>query len=346
MNNKPKVLVVADQCFWAYHDMQKFIKEHLSDQFDIYTDFIVFYPLLCPGSLRDRLGRWRLLASSWPHRRLLRRGETYNIVLLLGFYYQFQSKISFRTQHLIKGIHTDGFPPIGVEESDKAITMDRFVCKYLGDADAIVCGTQSIADRFRPHFPKVFCATDSWEKKFKRLTPKTKNTTKRFLVGWTGNPKRVFKGYYDFIVPAIREASKLRPGIQLKSRFEGPIETLPRFYDDVDVVLIASIGDSGPSLFSEACCCDVPAVANRSGRPAEIIQDGINGLLVDRDVRAMRDALVLLYDDRDLLFSFSQRIRADLVKVYGVEPMTRAWRDLLRAVLDLNTRPPFASADL
>jgi glycosyltransferase involved in cell wall biosynthesis len=57
------------------------------------------------------------------------------------------------------------------------------------------------------------------------------------------------------------------------------------------------------------------------GFTGRFIQNGIRGLLVDRDVTAMRDALVHLYDDRDLLFSFSQRIRADLVNLYGVKPM-------------------------
>jgi hypothetical protein len=331
---KPKVLVVADRCFWAYHDMQTFIKEELSEQFDIYTDFIIFHQPAPRQSLREWVGRRRFLARSRPYRRLLPRGETYDVVLLLGFYFQVCSNITFRMRHLVKCIHTDNFPPPGVDESDLGISMDQFVTKYLAGAEAIICGTQGIANRYRPYFPRVFCATDSWERRFGRLTPKTMNTGAQFIVGWTGQPKTAFKGYYDFVVPAVQEAARLRPGIRLKSRFEGPLETLPRFYDDVDVVLIASVGDSGPSLFSEACCCDVPAVANRSGRPAEIIQDGVNGLLVDRDVTAMRDALVRLYDNRDLLFSFSQRIRGDLTRVYGARPMARAWQECLESVLE------------
>jgi glycosyltransferase involved in cell wall biosynthesis len=340
---KPKVLVVADRCFWAYHDMQKFLQTELSDRYDIYTDFVIFYQSAPRQSLRERIGRWRFLAKSQGYRRLLPPGETYDVVLLLGFYFQVCSDIAFRTKHLIKCIHTDNFPPPGIDDSDQAITMDEFVAKYLTGAEAVICGTRGIANRFEPYVPKVFTATDSWERRFHRLTPKVKNTGPQFIVGWTGQPKTTFKGYYDFVVPAVQEAAKLRPGIQLKSRFEGPIETLPRFYDDVDVVLIASVGDSGPSLFSEACCCDVPAVANRSGRPAEIIQHEVNGLLVERDVVAMRDALVRLYDDRDLLFSFSQRIRGDLTRVYGAEPMARAWQECLDFVLEAESCRPAAN---
>ena len=333
-DERPKVLVVADRCFWAYHDMQKFIRRHLSGEFDIYTDFAMFHPSAHPETFMTKVWKWKYLAKSLRYRRVLPRGEPYDLVVLLGFYFQVTSRMTVRTRHLIKCIHTDSFPPPGIEESDQAISMAGFLSKYLDGAEALVCGTKGIADRYRPYFPRVFCATDSWEEQFGRLTPKTKNTGPRFLVGWTGQPRTAFKGYYDFVVPAVQEAAKLRPGIELKSRFEGPLSTLPRFYDDVDVVLIASVGDSGPSLFSEACCCDVPAVSNRSGRPAEIIQDGVNGLLVERNVTAMRDALVRLYDDRDLLFSFSQRIRNDLTRVYGVKPMARAWQDCFEAVLE------------
>lgn len=333
MSNRIKILVVSDRCFWAYHEIQKFIKVHLSDQFDIYTDFIMFYPPVPAKSLKNQLSRWRSYVLAWPHRRLARSNITYDIVVLLGFYYQFQSKISFQTKHLIKGIYTDGFPPNGVDASDKNISIEQFIAKYLGDADAIVCGSRLISDRYKQYFPQVYYANATNESLFKRLAPKTKNTTKRFVVGWTGNPSREFKGYHDYVVPAVQEAAKLRPDIELKSRFRGPLKTLPRFYDDVDVVLIASVGDAGPSLFQEASLCDVPAISNYSGVPSEIIENEINGLVVEREVSAMRDAIIRLYDDRELLYSFSNRIRTDFIKLRGVKQMTQAWRDLFKTVL-------------
>jgi hypothetical protein len=66
-----------------------------------------------------------------------------------------------------------------------------------------------------------------------------------FVVGWTGNPDRSFKGFYDFVVPAVEKAASLRKGVTLKARFKGPYGTLPRFYSDVDVLLIASSADAG-----------------------------------------------------------------------------------------------------
>src|SRR5690606_7834579 len=110
-------------------------------------------------------------------------------------------------------------------------------------------------------------------------------------VGWTGNPKRQFKGFYDYVVPAVELAQKRYPGISLKARFGGPFGTLHRFYDEVDVVLIASVADAGPSMFMEAALRGVPSIANRSRRPAELVRHGENGMLVHRDVEAYAQSL-------------------------------------------------------
>ncbi len=116
------------------------------------------------------------------------------------------------------------------------------------------------------------------------MNPKILNKSSRFVVGWTGTPNRPFKGFHDYIVPAVERAAQMRPGLELKTRFSGPLETLPRFYDDVDVILIASSADAGPSLFMEGGFCEVPSISTRIGIPSEVIEHGQNGLFVERNV--------------------------------------------------------------
>ena len=337
-STKSNILIVADQSLWAYHEIQKFIKRHLSDQFNIFTDFSIFYKSNPTESLRYTLGRWRLGLIAWPFRKTAPISVKYDIIVVLGFYFPYPQKLTQNTRFLIKGIYTDGFPPKGVAPSDRNISIEHFCDKYLEGAHALVCGSHQIVERYQNCFPVVRFANAIDESLFRRVSPKLLSRDDRFVVGWTGNPNREFKGYYDYIIPAVKKAAESRPGIVLKSKFKGSLKTLPRFFDDVDVVLIASVGDAGPSLFQEASLCDVPTVSNRSGWPGEVIDDGINGLLVDREISAMSEALVKLYDDRDLLFSFSNRVREDFLKHLGTEQLVKDWRDLFMYVLTLETK--------
>jgi glycosyltransferase involved in cell wall biosynthesis len=315
MRERPRILLVADSPTWAWAYMQRWIVKTLADRYDFYTDFLSYHLWPVPRGLRRRLG---LCRYKWQNRKDVRRlpdGEEYDVVVYLGFYFSFYGRFDYRAKKIIKGIYNDGFPPAGTLPADAGINMESFRAKYFADADAVLCGSQLIWERYARVLPNCHYATAGHDPDlFQRTRPLRPNEGKRFVVGWTGKPERAFKGFYDFVVPAVEAAQQKRPGIELKTRFGGPLHTLPRFYDDVDVVLIASDADAGPSLFCEACACQVPSISTRIGLPYELIQHGRNGLFVERDVGQMAEAVVHLYDHRDLLFSMARRIREDWLR--------------------------------
>lgn len=325
--------------------MQQWIVKKLGDKYDFYTDFVLYNWKGPPEGLRARLGycRHRYTVGYYRDRfknrkrvRKLPSDEEYDIVVYLGFNFPFHIRHQYRAKRIIKGIYTDGFPPAGVLPSDANISMDSFVEKYLSDANAICCGSQLIYQRYARALPNCYYATNANDPDlFRRTAPLERNDGKRFVVGWTGNPERAFKGFYDFVIPAVQVARQQRPGIVLKTRFSGPLRTLPRFYDDVDVVLIASDGDAGPSLFDEACGCQVPSVSTRIGGPYELIEHGTNGLFVNRDVEEMADALVYLYDNRDVLLPMARRIRTDWLR--AIEDRPTRWIEMFNGVLQDNS---------
>lgn len=136
------------------------------------------------------------------------------------------------------------------------------------------------------------------------------------------------------MVPAVKEAASKREGIILKTRFKGTYKTLPQFYRDVDVILIASIGDAGPAMFFEAAACEVPAIANNSGRPAEFVENGKNSLFVERDIDKMAEAIVYLYDNREILYKMSKQIRRDLINKINLDPMAKRWDKVFSETLE------------
>ena len=337
--DKPSVLIVGDSPGWAYHIIANCVKSYLSPVANVYIDFASFHTKARQNKISFIRRAKHSLVRQWKKMReqRLRADNKYDLVVYLAYYLRKSYPLKGYENKYVLGIYTSSFPPQGVETEDSSITQEDFEKKYIGDAFAVVCGDPTTAQFFQYlHVPVLFANGGSKGVLFKRLTPKQKNISKEFVVGWTGVATRKMKGYYDFVVPAVEEAAQKRPGIRLKSRFSGPIKTLPRFYDDVDVVLIASSADSGPSMFGEAAQCDVPAISTKVGFPASVIRDGINGFFVERDIHAMAEKIIKLYDDREVLYQMSQRIRQDYLNFNSDEIQSRVWRRILEYSLQQN----------
>lgn len=329
-SRRSKILMVADFPDWAYDHMAQFVISELGEKYDFYIDYLLFHWKEKPHKLRTRVRAWRNKkrnrARYFRRRRILHSGEGYDLVFFMAWCYLWIGDFGIPAKGIIQGIYTDGFPPQGpVPGLEKEITIEEFVDKYLGMATSVVVGSRAIYDRYEPYVKNLYYATGAYDTDLFAPVDRAEKDGVQFVVGWTGNPKRSFKGFYDFVVPAVEQAASLRPGISLKTRFSGPLSTLPRFYDDVDVVVLASVGDAGPSCFTEAGACGVPAISPRTGSPAEVIRHGENGLFVDRSVDSIARAIVYLYDHRDLVRYMAKNIRRDIVEQWGYKVRAKMW---------------------
>lgn len=324
---KPSVLIIADFPNWAYYQIQQFIKNNLSDEFEIYCDFMIFNSL---KKSKDPVERMKIYFSKKRYQRI-RNDHNYDMVVYLSFYFPEYVKIKWKAKKIIKGIYTDGFPP---NNSNFTGSIDEFKNRFLNHTDAIVCGSEQITSFYKKIHGCVVCANAVLPADhFKRVKNKKMNHSDSFILGWTGNPKRKFKGFYSHIVPAVELAKKKYPGIHLKTRFSGPFETLPRFYDEVDVVLIASDADAGPSLFGEASLMEVPSISTDIGWPHEVIKNNENGFIVEKKIDAIADKIIFLFENRQVLYDMSKRIRKDYTEKFNEHEMTVRWKNLFNEVL-------------
>ena len=325
------MLIVVDQPEWAYHYIANYVIKHFSEKFDFYLDFTSFYlHSQKKTSFLKRLKHHIIKSyNKWRYQRI-RRDQKYDVIYYSGYYMRKQYP-KIMASKTILGIAVESFPPLCVGIGDENINLADFAKKYLNNVDVLVCGNHHTVDLYSSLDVPVLWANHWVSSEFYRLTPKKKNLSDKFIVGWSGKKNRQIKGYHDFVVPAVELAAKYRPGICLKTREFGPRKTLPRFYDDLDVVLIASESEGGPALFAEAACSCVPAISTRVGWPMMIIQDGVNGFLVDRNVEQMADRIVRLYDDRELLYSMSQKIYDDSNTVLGDEVQIKNWQRVFHA---------------
>jgi len=326
---KPDILVIADFPNWAYYEIQQFIKNNISDEFNIYCDFLIYNT---KKKTRNPIKRIKLLKEKLTFRNI-KKDQVYDIVVYLGFYFDELMNITWKTNKVIKGIYTESFPP---QNANNVTTILDFKKKYLRNTDALVCGSEKTKKIYQA-LPNINIHQASAIKDknfFKRKLSKRINHDDTFIIGWTGNPNRPFKGFYTHIIPAIELAKKTHPNIQLKSRFSGPYKTLPFFYCDVDVILIASDADVGPSLFSEASLMEVPAISTNVGLPSRVIKNYKNGIIVNRDVKDLANKIIELYENRELVYTMSKNIRKDYLSIFDSNKIAQNWKDIFYKTLN------------
>jgi glycosyltransferase involved in cell wall biosynthesis len=326
-NYKKDILVIADKPNWAYYQIQQFIVRSISEEYNVYCDF------LCYNQLKGSLNPTVLVRNYKDKKKYqkIKKGRDYDVVIYLGFYFLDLIKVKWSSHKTIVGIFTDGYPPRNGVQLD---TKKEFIEHYFSNVDAMVCGAPSILEIYKSDFKNCYFATLAYDlNHFKRKIPKEINNEGTFIIGFTGQLSRDFKGFYTHITPAVERLKKKYPGVVLKTRSEGPFETLPRFYDDVDLVIIASEADAGPSLFLEASLMGVPCISTKIGLVTEVLVDEINGFYVERNVDDIYDKLLSLYQNREKLFVMSQRIRQDFIMGIGGNQMKNKWLEMLNNVL-------------
>lgn len=95
---------------------------------------------------------------------------------------------------------------------------------------------------------------------------------------------------------------------------------LPDIYKKCDLVVVPSITvnnlQEATSISAiEAMSCSIPVVASRIGGLAQMIDDGINGLLVEeKNSKQLSEAIVKLYDDKKLRETVSKNARKYILK--------------------------------
>jgi glycosyltransferase involved in cell wall biosynthesis len=80
-----------------------------------------------------------------------------------------------------------------------------------------------------------------------------------------------------------------------------PPAEVPRFLAAIDVLAVPSYDEGLPRAVLEAMAMRVPVVASSVGGTPEVVDDGINGLLVPSgDAEALAEAMSRLVDEPDL----------------------------------------------
>ena len=154
-------------------------------------------------------------------------------------------------------------------------------------------------------------------------------------VGWAGslgNRNPGYRGLYEFIVPAVAavESVQLLTAAR-EDRWRGP-EEMRDFYQSLDVYVCASRSEGTPNPCLEAAACGVPLVTTCVGNMPELVQHGVNGFFVERDVGDIARSLRALRDDSSLRAAMSTQIHRD-IQAWDWSLRSKAYRQMFQQML-------------
>lgn len=123
-------------------------------------------------------------------------------------------------------------------------------------------------------------------------------------------------------------------GLDHRFAFLGWRRDLEWLYPDLDVVVLSSLNEGTPVSVIEAMAAGRPVVATRVGGVADVVQDGVTGLLVPpRDPSAMAGAIIRLLGDADERRRMGTAARRSVVSRFAAARMTCDMETLYREMV-------------
>jgi len=102
---------------------------------------------------------------------------------------------------------------------------------------------------------------------------------------------------------------------------------------NVDVLLVASASEGMPMVILEAMGAGVPVVATRVGGIPDVVRDGVDGWLVERNGESVAVALEKFARDRDLIERMGASAYARCKDVFRPEVIEEKYRNLYKDIL-------------
>ncbi|MDX1747212.1 MAG: glycosyltransferase, partial [Halobacteriales archaeon] len=110
--------------------------------------------------------------------------------------------------------------------------------------------------------------------------------------------------------PSLRRlAEDLGIGDRIEFLGYVPEEDLPGLYSSADITLFPPTYEGFGLVFLESMACGTPVVAPAVGGVPDVVTDGVDGCIVEREPKAMADRISELLDDPDRLQKLSSAAR-------------------------------------
>jgi len=269
---KPLVTFLADFPNWAFHNVAKSISHRLASKFNFNIEYASRNPVF------DSLKTDILYVFFWGE-------ECYK-----GY--------GFKKHQIVKEVASWRWKHEAIYGN---LNEESFVKMYLDDCVIATTPAASIFNSLQIHFPKIVHCPNGVDDLFFSSLSRPKFERRPLQIGWVGNPDDDCKGLRDILIPASRDFH-FRYTDGRMSRHQ-----LSAFYSQIDVLAIASYAESQPLPLLESMASGCFPVTTNVGIVPELIANGVNGLIVDRNANAFRQAFLWCSDNLDALRNMRHR---------------------------------------
>jgi glycosyltransferase involved in cell wall biosynthesis len=125
-------------------------------------------------------------------------------------------------------------------------------------------------------------------------------------------------------------------GIASKVRFTGYVrqDDIPKILTEIDVLILPSFSENFPIIMLESMASGVLFIGSRVGAIREIVQHGINGLLIKPgDVEDLKKTLYLVLTDSELRKRIVENAKR-FVENFTIENVLRLYKELFESTVD------------
>jgi glycosyltransferase involved in cell wall biosynthesis len=136
--------------------------------------------------------------------------------------------------------------------------------------------------------------------------------------------------------PSEEQLTHLTQALRLEKsvEFVGLQHDIPAQLHRAGIAVLPSRCEGMPNAVLEAMACELPCVATRVSGSEDIIQHGVNGLLVEiEDYQGMAEALLILLREPALARNYGYAAHTTIVKNFSLEYITEQYIALYRKVL-------------
>ncbi|MDD4954700.1 MAG: glycosyltransferase [Candidatus Omnitrophica bacterium] len=238
--------------------------------------------------------------------------------------------------------------------------------EVMGWGKFVICPSRAVARHMKENFfvpEEKIVIVNRWVNlnKFKFIEPaRRKNSNTIVSVGRISPSKG-----YEYLIEGFKKVVRQNPYLKLKivgapdktkMEYYQHLKTLvnrfslnhnvefPGFRPDVENVLgdakiaisPSVIDEAFPRAVLEACACGIPIVATEVGGVSEIIENGVNGIMVEpKNSDAIANAILKLAGDTTLADSMAQKAREKIEKLYSMEKALKETERVYRRALSL-----------
>lgn len=204
---------------------------------------------------------------------------------------------------------------------EKKLTPNQFAAEYLVDAGTISVPSLRLQKALYPHRKAILAPKGIDPGLFSYHGQRTG----KLRIGWAGGLTAAGKGVKDILIPAAGQDFEL---VIAGGELTKP--EMANFYNSVDVICVASNAEGDPLPLLEGMACGCFPVCVDVGIVPEVVQNGSNGLIIERTPAAFRDAFAWCAAHLDQVRETGLRNADEMLRTRTWEIVSEQWRTVMR----------------